>query len=446
MLTRSRNDALKTATGLADLEACQVPHCWNAQAVSLTFPTGFKFSYSGDCRPSQNIVKIGKGSTVLLHEATFDDELQGDAEAKKHSTTSEAIGVGLAMGAQRVILTHFSQRYQKIPIMDKLSLKHIKLETAEGNAESDILLGTEADSLPTPEDVVMQDTGGMEDLARSSGPTDFMEAGERSSEAQVEATDSVGIQTGKSTSRAHSRHNSQPESEVVIVPEAAKQMKVCVAFDYMRIKVKEIAHMEKFTPALLELYQQDEEADKFATRQQEPDTVKERKKRKDESDDESSKGNKKKSNEEINRGKSNGQIRKEQRRTNQPGKDQSEGKHNAGVGNTASMRLRVGSGPNGRIIYTDNIKSLSPINEAASAMSTGSTEPEMKRHIPPTEKRREKALFPMAAFPSTPRTTTKRARRVRSLLQPNWDLTQENVANEVEGDLREAQQTASHRV
>ncbi|QSZ34795.1 hypothetical protein DSL72_007653 [Monilinia vaccinii-corymbosi] len=106
------------AFGLSSIEACQVSHCHGALAVAFNFPNGFKVAYSGDCRPSQDFVTIGKGATLLIHEATFDDELQGDAIAKKHSTTSEAMDVGKRMGARRILLTHFSQRYQKIPVMD----------------------------------------------------------------------------------------------------------------------------------------------------------------------------------------------------------------------------------------------------------------------------------------------------------------------------------------
>ena len=35
-------------------------------------------------------------------------------------------------------------------------------------------------------------------------------------------------------------------------------MKVCVAFDYMRVKVGEIAEMQHFTPALLKLFAEEE--------------------------------------------------------------------------------------------------------------------------------------------------------------------------------------------
>lgn len=104
--------------GLTSIAACWVQHCFGALAVAFNFPNGFKVAYSGDCRPSEDFVQIGKGATLLIHEATFDDELQGDAYAKKHSTTSEALEVGRQMNARRILLTHFSQRYQKIPVMD----------------------------------------------------------------------------------------------------------------------------------------------------------------------------------------------------------------------------------------------------------------------------------------------------------------------------------------
>ncbi|KAI1422032.1 hypothetical protein F5Y12DRAFT_656513 [Xylaria sp. FL1777] len=105
--------------GLEAIEGCWVDHCYGALATAFTFPSGLKIAYSGDCRPSDAFVQIGQGATILIHESTFDDELQGDAIAKKHSTISEAIDVGRRMGARRILLTHFSQRYQKIPSMEE---------------------------------------------------------------------------------------------------------------------------------------------------------------------------------------------------------------------------------------------------------------------------------------------------------------------------------------
>lgn len=109
---------LRQATGLADILTTRVTHCRGAMAVSLVFPDGFKLSFSGDCRPSPNFAAIGRDSTVLIHEATFQDNMAVSAIAKKHSTTSEALEVGRTMQARTIILTHFSQRYQKVAHVD----------------------------------------------------------------------------------------------------------------------------------------------------------------------------------------------------------------------------------------------------------------------------------------------------------------------------------------
>lgn len=45
-----------------------------------------------------------------------------EAIARNHSTTKEAVEVGASAGAYRVILTHFSQRYPKIPVFDETHL------------------------------------------------------------------------------------------------------------------------------------------------------------------------------------------------------------------------------------------------------------------------------------------------------------------------------------
>lgn len=58
-------------------------------------------------------------SDVLIHEATFEDDLAHEAKMKMHSTTSEAINIGKKMNAKFTLLTHFSQRYYKIPVMSE---------------------------------------------------------------------------------------------------------------------------------------------------------------------------------------------------------------------------------------------------------------------------------------------------------------------------------------
>lgn len=74
--------------------------------------------FSGDSRPCPQLVEAARGATLLIHEATFEDELMEEAIAKKHSTTGEAVQIGAEAGAYRTILTHFSQRYPKVPVFN----------------------------------------------------------------------------------------------------------------------------------------------------------------------------------------------------------------------------------------------------------------------------------------------------------------------------------------
>ncbi|GLT53339.1 hypothetical protein SLA2020_266170 [Shorea laevis] len=80
---------------------------------------GWKIVYSGDTRPCPELIEASRGATVLIHEATFEDGMVEEAIARNHSTTKEAVDVGNSAGAYRIILTHFSQRYPKIPIFDE---------------------------------------------------------------------------------------------------------------------------------------------------------------------------------------------------------------------------------------------------------------------------------------------------------------------------------------
>jgi ribonuclease Z len=101
--------------GMQDVSTCYVRHCPNAFGVCLTQQDGSKITYSGDTMPSENLVELGMNSSLLIHEATMEDELAAEAVVKMHSTTSQAIEVGRRMNAKYTLLTHFSQRYAKLP-------------------------------------------------------------------------------------------------------------------------------------------------------------------------------------------------------------------------------------------------------------------------------------------------------------------------------------------
>ncbi|KAL2809318.1 beta-lactamase-like protein [Aspergillus granulosus] len=130
---------LQQATGLSDLLTTLVSHCNGAMAVSLVFPNGFKASFSGDCRPSPSFAAIGKDSTVLIHEATFSEDMIGSAIAKKHSTVGEAIEVGRQMRARSILLTHFSQRYQKMGITTAQQLEEPQQGPVDTSQQEDLV-------------------------------------------------------------------------------------------------------------------------------------------------------------------------------------------------------------------------------------------------------------------------------------------------------------------
>ncbi|KAF2845211.1 hypothetical protein T440DRAFT_408493 [Plenodomus tracheiphilus IPT5] len=230
--------------GFSDIQAVKVAHCHGAMACSLTFPpspsdpegvTPLKVSYSGDCRPSQAFARIGAESTVLIHEATFDDELQGDAKAKKHSTTSEAIGIGSQMEAKAVVLTHFSQRYQKMPVLQTI---------VDGEQEDPVLNAAKFAEDPVEDEETIDPT---------TENADNMDIHPTSTTLSCEAK----IISTPSTNQPSSLTENQR-----VIKIRNKDMKVAIAFDYMRVKIGEIAELEKFNMALNELLVKEDDEEK----------------------------------------------------------------------------------------------------------------------------------------------------------------------------------------
>lgn len=111
--------------GIDSLATCKVPHSGNSFAITMDIPFNhngrrekFKLTFSGDTKPDENLVKLAKHSTLLIHEATFQDDLEKMAFEKHHSTISQAIEQSRKSNSAYTILTHFSARYRHIPYME----------------------------------------------------------------------------------------------------------------------------------------------------------------------------------------------------------------------------------------------------------------------------------------------------------------------------------------
>jgi ribonuclease Z len=73
---------------------------------------GRKIVYTGDTMPSENLVRLADNADLLIHEATFDDEMVERAGEDGHSTPSQAAETAKEAGAKRLVLTHISARYR----------------------------------------------------------------------------------------------------------------------------------------------------------------------------------------------------------------------------------------------------------------------------------------------------------------------------------------------
>ncbi|KAF7657359.1 hypothetical protein LDENG_00028660 [Lucifuga dentata] len=136
--TKSFIQALLKRNYLEKFQTCTVRHCKNAYACSFTHRSGWKVAFSGDTMPCDAFAHMGKNATLLIHEATLEDGMEEEAVEKRHSTTSQAINVGMKMKAEFIMLNHFSQRYAKIPLFSEdftdrvgISFDHMRIRFAD---------------------------------------------------------------------------------------------------------------------------------------------------------------------------------------------------------------------------------------------------------------------------------------------------------------------------
>lgn len=63
-------------------------HIHQSFAIAFIHKSGVKISFSGDKRPCESFTQLAENSTLLIHEATFSDNLYDHAVKARHTTLS----------------------------------------------------------------------------------------------------------------------------------------------------------------------------------------------------------------------------------------------------------------------------------------------------------------------------------------------------------------------
>ena len=81
---------------------------------------GKVIAYCLDTRPCAASLELARDADLLIHEATYTEDLIGEARDFGHSTAAQAARVAVESGARRLLMTHFSTRFPDItPLLEE---------------------------------------------------------------------------------------------------------------------------------------------------------------------------------------------------------------------------------------------------------------------------------------------------------------------------------------
>jgi ribonuclease Z len=80
---------------------------------------GRKIIFSGDTKPIKEMVDFAKDADVLIHEATFESELEDVAGDYGHTTAYQAAEIAKKANVERLFLIHISPRYMDYKLIEE---------------------------------------------------------------------------------------------------------------------------------------------------------------------------------------------------------------------------------------------------------------------------------------------------------------------------------------
>jgi ribonuclease Z len=82
--------------------------------IAAPHKLGKKIAYTGDSKPCPNLAKWSKNADLLICDATFSDDLKQKAHDYWHMTVKDAARVAKEADVGKLVLTHFSPRYEDV--------------------------------------------------------------------------------------------------------------------------------------------------------------------------------------------------------------------------------------------------------------------------------------------------------------------------------------------
>lgn len=101
---------LKMGEDYIDRDGNKIYNDWVTQAGAVSR----SYAFCADTQYDENIVDKVKDVTVLYHESTYLDDLRERAWNRYHSTAKQAATIALKAGAGRLLLGHFSSKYEEL--------------------------------------------------------------------------------------------------------------------------------------------------------------------------------------------------------------------------------------------------------------------------------------------------------------------------------------------
>ncbi len=87
---------------------------------------GRKIVISGDTKPVKKMINFAKNADILIHDSTFDSNLEDISNEYGHSTSYQAAEIAKKAKVKKLFLTHISPRYLDKNILEKDARKIFK--------------------------------------------------------------------------------------------------------------------------------------------------------------------------------------------------------------------------------------------------------------------------------------------------------------------------------